>query len=61
MKDSSSSLPFEQFECLTQAQMNDRVERFALDLFPRKTGIVFQQDRFARQTIAERNAAFLDL
>ena len=28
--------------------MNDRVERFAFDFFAGKTGIVFQQDRFAR-------------
>ena len=47
-------LPSEQFECLTQAEMDNRVERLALDLFPRKTGIVFQQNRFPRQTIAER-------
>ncbi len=43
----------EQFERLAQPQVNDRVERFALDFFPGKTGIVLQQDRFARQTIAE--------
>ena len=50
---SSSSLPFEQLECFAQAQMDNRVERLAFDLFPRKTGIVFQQNRLARQTIAK--------
>ena len=34
-------------------QVNNRVERFALDLFAGKTGIVLQQNRFAGQTIAE--------
>ena len=40
-----------------QAQVNDRVQRFALDLFPRKTGIVLEQDHFARQTISQNAAA----
>ena len=54
-------LALEQLERLAQPQMNDRVERLALDLFAGKTGIVFQQDRFARQTIAQSDAALLDL
>ena len=41
--------------------MNNRVERLALDFLAGKPGIVFQQNRLARQTIAEGDAAFLDL
>src|ERR1700730_3700471 len=41
--------------------MNNRIERFAFDFFAGKTGIVFQQDRFARQTITENDASLLDL
>ena len=32
----------EQLKRFAQAQVNDRVQRFALDLFPRKTGIVLE-------------------
>src|SRR5215211_198868 len=47
----------EQVKCFAQAQVNDGVQRFALDLFPRETGIVLKQDHFARQTISENAAA----
>jgi hypothetical protein len=40
--------------------MDDGVQRLPLDFLPRETGIVLQQNRFARQAIAERDASFLD-
>src|SRR4029077_12926072 len=48
---------FEQVKRFAQAQVNDGVERFALDLFPCKTGIVLEQNHFARPTISENAAA----
>src|SRR6266513_2654784 len=39
----------EQLESFTQAQMNNRVQCFALDFLPRKSRIVFEQNRFAGQ------------
>ena len=48
---------FEQLKRFSQTQVNDRIQRFAVDLFSRKTGIVFKQDHFARQTISENAAA----
>jgi hypothetical protein len=47
----------QQVKRFAQAQVNDGVQRFAFDLFPRKTGIVLEQDHFARQTISENAAA----
>ena len=52
---------FEQLERFAQSQVNDRVQRLALDLFTGKTGIVLEQNHFARETIAEDAAAFFDL
>ena len=43
----------EQLKSFAQPQMNDRVQRLALDLFAGETGIVLQQNRFAREAIAE--------
>ena len=48
---------FEQLKRFAQAQVNDGVQRLALDLFPRKTGIVLEQNHFARQTISQNAAA----
>ena len=42
-------LSLEQLERFAQSQMNDRVQRLALDLFAGKTRIVFQQNRFPGQ------------
>ncbi len=50
---------FEQFKSLAQAQMNDGVERLALDFLAGKTGIVFEENCFAGQAIAQNAAAFL--
>ena len=54
-------LALEQLERFPQPQMNDRVQRLALDFLAGKPGIVLQQNGFARQRIPERDAALLDL
>ncbi len=53
-------LSFQKFERFAHAEMNDRVQRFALDLLAREAGVVLEQNRFARQTIAQRATAFFD-
>ena len=40
----------EELKSLAQPQVNDRVQRLALDFFPGETGIVLQQDRLARES-----------
>src|SRR5262245_30812691 len=51
---------FEQFKRFPQTQVNDGVQRFAVDLFSRKAGIVLQQNHFAWQTISQNAAALFD-
>ena len=48
----------EQFKNLAQTQMNDGVKRLAFDFLAGKSGIVFQQNCFAGQAIAQNAAAF---
>src|SRR5438128_4876810 len=48
----------EQFKNLAQTQMNDGVKRLAFDFLSGKPGIVFQQNCFAGQAIAQTAAAF---
>src|SRR5207253_1453391 len=48
----------EQFKNLAQTQMNDGVKRLAFDFLSGKPGIVFQQNCFAGQAIAQNAAAF---
>src|SRR5438105_5975426 len=50
----------EQLESFAEAQMNDRIERLSLDFFAGESGIVLEQNCFARQTIPENAAAFFD-
>ena len=52
---------FEQLKRFSQAQVNDGVQRFALDLFSSKAGIVLEQNHFARATISEDATALFDL
>src|SRR5580704_1714379 len=52
--------PLEQLESLSQSQMDDSVQCLALDFLSGKTGIVLEQDCFARQTIAQHAAALVD-
>jgi hypothetical protein len=52
---------FEQLKGFAQAQMNDCVQHFALDLFPRKPGVVLEQNHFARKTISKDATALFDL
>ena len=49
---------FEQFKNLAQTQVNDGVQSLTLDLFAGESGIVFEQNSFAGQAIAENAAAF---
>src|SRR4030095_9028987 len=48
-------------EDFTQSQVNDRVQRLALDFLSGKTGIVFEHDCFAGQTVSKHAAAFFGL
>ena len=50
----------EQFEGFAQAKMNDGIERFALDFLAGKSGIVFQQNGFAWQAIAQNTTTLLE-
>src|SRR5438552_17914650 len=52
---------FEQLQGFTQSQVNDRVQRLALDLLPGKTGIVLEQDHVAWQTIPKNATALFAL
>src|SRR6185503_9356616 len=47
----------EQLKSFAQAQVNDGVQCFAVDLFSGKAGIVLQQNHFAWQTISQNAAA----
>ena len=50
----------EQLERFAQAEVNDCVQRFALDLFSRKTGIVLKQNHFARKTVSKDATSLFD-
>src|SRR3954471_16165808 len=54
-------LSLHQLERLPEAQMDDRVQRLALDFFPGEPGVVLQQNRFTGERITKSDAAFLDL
>ena len=53
-------LALEQFERLAQPEVDDAVERLALDLAPGETRFRRQVDRFAGQAVAENGAALVD-
>ena len=42
----------EEFKSLAQTHVNNRIQRLALHFFSREPGIVFQQDRLAREACA---------
>src|SRR5207248_8870745 len=52
---------FEQFECFAHPQMNDGVQGLAFDFLAREAGIIFQNHRLPGQTIAQNDAAFIEL
>src|SRR4051794_765316 len=41
--------------------MDDRIEGFALHLFPGKSGVILQENRLTRQTVSQSDTPFLDL
>src|SRR5689334_24656740 len=51
----------EELECLAESKMNDRVKGFAFDFLSSKPRIVFQDNRFSGQAIAQDTTSFLDL